>query len=161
MKKSIIIIFALLSVKSYSQNQFSETDGIYIGAGLSVGWASDTDSSGFKTPYKPRSLGIYFPVGYRVNNWVLEGSIQYSGALITSFTVGRVIPISEMFHVELLAGVADNITGSISPITMQHHFSYNVTGRLQVSDFYFQVSQIQNNTYIGIGFRGLAGLTTY
>ena len=103
MKKSIIIIFALLSVKSYSQNQFSETDGIYIGAGLSVGWASDTDSSGFKTPYKPRSLGIYFPVGYRVNNWIFEGSAQYSGALIASFTAGRIIPISEMFHVELLS----------------------------------------------------------
>ena len=161
MKKSIIIIFALLSVKSYSQNQFSETDGIYIGAGLSVGWASDTDSSGFKTPYKPRSLGIYFPVGYRVNNWIFEGSAQYSGSFMASFTLGRVIPISEMFNVELLAGVADNITGSISPITMQHHFSYNVTGRLQVSDFYFQVSQIQNNTYIGIGFKGLANLTTY
>lgn len=152
-KYSIIIAIIMLTITAKSQ--------MYIGAGFSVGFASQTDSNGYKTEYKARALGVYFPVGYRVNNWLFEASVQYTGALIGSLTIGRVIPISETVDVQLIGGVADNFIVSKNPLVVKQQFSYNFTGRLQVGDFYFQAMQIQNNTYIGIGLRGLANLTTY
>ena len=161
MKECVIIILLFISCgTTYSQNRFAETDGVYLGAGFHVGFASDV-IDGYKTPYKPRSLGIYFPVGYRVNNWLFEASIQYTGALIGSFTIGRVIPLSETVDVQLMAGLADNFIVSKNPLVVKQQFSYNFTGRLQIGDFYFQAMQIQHNTYLGIGFIGLINLTTY
>ena len=145
---------------TYSQNRFAETDGVYIGAGFHVGFASDV-INGIKTEYKPRSLGIYFPVGYRYDNWLVELSGQYSGALIGSLLIGRNIPVSETIDFHVLAGVADNLIVSKDPFQVKHQFSYNFTGRLKIGDFYFQATQIQHNTYLGIGFIGLMNLTTY
>lgn len=162
MKGFIVFLLMLLSCgKTFSQNTFAETDGVYIGAGFNVGWGSSLDSNGYKTEYKARALGVYFPVGYRVNNWLFEASVQYTGALIGSFTIGRVIPLSETVDVQLMAGLADNFMVSKNPLLVKQQFSYNFTGRLQIGDFYFQAMQIQNNTYLGIGFRGLANLTTF
>lgn len=161
MKKCVIIILLFISCgTTYSQNRFAETDGVYLGAGFHVGFASDV-IDGYKTPYKPRSLGIYFPVGYRVNDWQFELSAQYSGALISSFIVGRYIHISETCNFQIMGGLADNLIVLKEPLQVIHQFSYNFTGRLQLGDFYFQATQIQDNTYLGIGFIGLANLTDY
>jgi hypothetical protein len=161
MKKVLTVIFALFVLNCHSQNTFTETDGVYIGAGFNVGWGSSLDSNGYKTEYKARALGVYFPVGYRVNNWLFEASAQYTGALIGSLTIGRVISLSETVNVQLMAGLADNFIVSKNPLVVKQQFSYNFTGRLQIGDFYFQAMQIQHNTYLGIGFIGLMNLTTY
>lgn len=136
--------------------QCSAQSGLYIGAGFNVGFASQTDSAGYKGSYSPKSLGIAFCTGYRLDNWIFDLTTQYSGALISSLTIGRIIG-----PVEIMAGLADNIIVGKEPLQFTHRFSYNITGRLQLGDFYFSCSQIQNNTYLGIGFRGLSNLTTY
>ena len=60
-----------------------------------------------------------------------------------------------------MAGLADNFIVSKNPLVVKQQFSYNFTGRLQIGDFYLQATQIQDNTYLGIGFIGLASLTDY
>lgn len=155
MKSTLLLLLMSAAMQSIAQS------GMYIGAGFNVGFAAQIDSAGFKGPYTPKSLGIAGTTGYRLNHWIAEINVQHTGALIASFTLGRVLPVSETVYFEILAGIADNIIISKHPLQFTHRFSYNATGRLQVRDFYLQCSQIQNNTYVGIGFKGFANLTTY
>jgi hypothetical protein len=149
MKTYITVILVLIFSNSYSQN------GIWIGGGLGL---MLTESVG-KQGIEPASFSFSMPITWRKNNWLIETTPTYCGAVLWNLNGGYSIPLGGDTSLDLLAGINDALDISTDKFQIVHRFDMNYEARLQWRDFYCSANKI-NSTYIfSIGVRCLSNKT--
>jgi len=150
MKKILLILITLLTIKSYCQN------GVYIGGSLGVTFSKGFNEFKNKEALLPQSFLFSMPISYELNKVVFEVEPTYAGILAIPLTVGYKLPFSEKVNLSFHGGIADVIYPDlIGGIQVTQKFYPIIKTRLQVYDGFIQGSYYGSTYFFSLGLRCL------
>ena len=101
----------------------------------------------------PKSFSFTMVGSYFRDNWLLESSGTYCGAILWNLNGGYSFPLSEDLRLDLTAGINDNIMPTFDKFQVIHEFSFNSLARIQWKDAYVSCNKIQGTYIFTLGVR--------
>lgn len=139
MKKTLVSIMLLSVMTANGQIYFGSETGIFF------------------QKYKIKSMefksqGMFYmmPIGYEINNWVVETQPGFYGLITTSLEGGRRFDLNPSISISLLSGMRMDMSKTDSK------FYPEVTSRILLKHFMIQGSMSKDVAFIGIGFMGFS-----
>jgi hypothetical protein len=148
MKTYTTILLILVCNFCFSQNKLNSWG---FGGGLGFTMEDEFNVMQQKETFMPKSLSFTMVGSYFKDNWLLESSGTYCGAILWNLNAGYSFPLRKDLRLDLTAGINDNIMVSFKKLQIVHDFEWNGTVRIQWKDLTVSANTIffeEATTYI-------------
>ena len=138
----IVLLCSTFVMKSFSQSgATTDLNGFGFGGGLGVAFENDLNQAK-QEAFMLKSFSFTMVGSYFRDNWLLESSGTYCGALLWNLNAGYSFPLSEYLRLDLTAGINDNIMPTFDKFQVVHEFSFNSLARIQFKDGFVSCNKI-------------------